>query len=187
MQEIKPNSSEEETNRNLLANLVYLASKNKQLVEKAMNELSLLASKDVLKYVTDAVGVSFRRGLEIKFTVLDFRIGASFGLATGYIVQKQAQRARNVLKIVAKTAWKYEEAEYLERCWLMLAEHYIQSGKLELAHELMKKILTYNAGCEKAYELQGIIAEKDHKFGNTVIDSAAIVPVTGNINRWTLI
>lgn len=79
--------------------------------------------------------------------------------------QKQPQRARNVLKIIAKTSWQFEEAEYLERCWLMLAEHYVQSGKQELAHELMKKTLTYNLSCSKAHELLGMIAEKDHKYG----------------------
>lgn len=83
----------------------------------------------------------------------------------GYMLQKQPQRARNVLKIVAKTAWQYEEAEYLERCWLLLAEHYAQSGKYELAFELIKKILSYNLGSFKAHELYGMIAEKEHKYG----------------------
>lgn len=87
------------------------------------------------------------------------------GLAMGYTLQKQAQRARNVLKIIAKTAWHYEEAEYLERCWLMLVEHYILSGKQDLAFELIRKILTHNAGCAKAHEFRGVIAEKDQKFG----------------------
>lgn len=96
---------------------------------------------------------------------LFYRVGASLGLATGYMLQKQPQRARNVLKIIAKTAWQFEEAEYLERCWLMLADHYVQSGKHELAYELIKKILMYNAGCTKAHELYGIIAEKDQKYG----------------------
>lgn len=83
----------------------------------------------------------------------------------GYMLQKQPQRARNVLKIIAKTTWQYEEAEYLERCWLLLAEHYVQSGKYELAFELIKKILLYNSGSSKAHELCGMIAEKEHKYG----------------------
>ncbi len=97
-----------------------------------------------------------------------FRVGASLGLAIGYTLQKQSQRARNVLKIIAKTAWQFEEAEYLERCWIMLAEHYVQSGKQELAYELIKKITTYNLGCSKAHELHGMIAEKDQKYGKKV-------------------
>lgn len=52
-QEIRPNSPEEETNRSLLVNFVLLASKDKQLIEKAMNELTLLASRDVLRLVCD--------------------------------------------------------------------------------------------------------------------------------------
>lgn len=92
-------------------------------------------------------------------------MGASLGLAMGYMLQKQPQRARNVLKIIAKTAWQFEEAEYLERCWLMLTDHYVQSGKHELAGELIKRILMYNLGCWRAHELYGIIAEKDQKNG----------------------
>ncbi|XP_065218694.1 tetratricopeptide repeat protein 21B-like [Planococcus citri] len=142
LQEIHPNSPEEETNRSLLVNFVFLASRDKPLIDKAMNDLTLLASRDVL------------------------RVGASLGLAMGYMLQKQPQRARNVLKIIAKTAWQFEEAEYLERCWLMLGDHYVQSGKFELAYELVKKILTYNQGCSKAHELLGVIAEKDQKYGD---------------------
>lgn len=49
LQEIHPNSPEEETNRTLLVNFVLLASREKQLIDKAMNELTLLASRDVLR------------------------------------------------------------------------------------------------------------------------------------------
>lgn len=54
--------------------------------------------------------------------VMGYRVGATLGLATGYILQKQGARARNVLKRVAKAVWLVEEAEYLERCWLLLAD-----------------------------------------------------------------
>ena len=35
---------------------------------------------------------------------------------------------RNQLKRVAKYGWNFEDAEYLERCWLLLADIYIQGG-----------------------------------------------------------
>lgn len=106
-----------------------------------MSEFTLLAARDIL------------------------RVGASLGLAMGYMLQKQHQRARNVLKIVSKTVWQYEEAEYLERCWIMLADHYIQSNKYELSIDLLKRILTYNQSCYKALEFYGILCERDQKFG----------------------
>lgn len=48
-QEIQPKSAEEEINRNLLTSFVQLASKDKQLIEKAISELTSLASRDILK------------------------------------------------------------------------------------------------------------------------------------------
>jgi hypothetical protein len=37
-----------------------------------------------------------------------------------------------------KSIWTYEDAEYLERCWLLLADIYIQGSKFDLATELIK-------------------------------------------------
>lgn len=170
LQEIHPNSPEEETNRSLLVNFVLLASRDKALIDKAMNDLTLLASRDVLRYtvhpsLTFYCNINRRKSNLILNRFIKCRVGASLGLAMGYTMQKQPQRARNVLKIIAKTAWQFEEAEYLERCWLLLADHYVQSGKHELAYELVKKILTFNQGCSKAHELLGVIAEKDQKYG----------------------
>ena len=50
----------------------------------------------------------------------------------------QTPRARNQLKRVAKNTWNFEDAEYLERCWLLLADIYIQSGKYDLAQDVIQ-------------------------------------------------
>ena len=53
-------------------------------------------------------------------------VGAVMGMATAYQLLKQTPRARNQLKRVAKHSWNFEDAEHLERCWLLLADIYIQ-------------------------------------------------------------
>lgn len=53
-------------------------------------------------------------------------VGAILGIATAQQLLKQTPRARNQLKRVAKHSWNFEDAEYLERCWLLLADIYIQ-------------------------------------------------------------
>ena len=50
----------------------------------------------------------------------------------------QTPRARNQLKRVMKSNWTVDDAEYLERCWLLLADIYIQSSKYDLATDLIK-------------------------------------------------
>lgn len=140
LKEMKPHSPDEESNVRLLTDLVLLTSKEKSDIEQAMNDLTALASQETL------------------------RVGATLGLATGYIQQKQVPRARNVLKRVAKTPWQFEEAEYLERCWLLLADLHVQAGKHDQANELLKRVLAHNQACYRAHELLGLVAEKEQKY-----------------------
>ena len=37
-----------------------------------------------------------------------------------------------------KANWTVDDAEHLERCWLLLADIYVQSSKFDLATELIK-------------------------------------------------
>lgn len=80
-----------------------------------------------------------------------------------------------------------QEAEEFEQSWLLLADIYIQGGKLDLAMELLKKCTTYNQvgpfippthppslppslahshiqSCCRAWEYMGFIHEKDQAF-----------------------
>ncbi|XP_015781277.1 tetratricopeptide repeat protein 21B-like [Tetranychus urticae] len=94
--------------------------------------------------------------------------GALLGVASSYIIMKQTQKARTHLKKVTKIDWSYSEAEYLERCWLLLADIYIQSGKFEPAQELLKRVLQYNRSCVKAYEYYGFIMDKSQSFKEAI-------------------
>lgn len=86
------------------------------------------------------------------------------GIATAYTLLKQTQRAKNQLKRVAKSPWTFEDAEHLERCWLLLADHYVQSSKFDSAAELVNRILQHNKSCARAYEFLGYMAEKEQRF-----------------------
>lgn len=79
-----------------------------------------------------------------------------------------------------------QEAEEFERSWLLLADIYIQSGKHDLANDLLKRCLQYNQvtlvvcvcvaykrstrhlllpqSCGKAWEYLGFISEKDQAY-----------------------
>lgn len=86
------------------------------------------------------------------------------GIATAYTLLKQGQRAKNQLKRIVKSTWTFEDAEYLERCWLLLADYYVQSTKFDIATDLINKVIQHNKACTKAYEYLGFIAEKEQHY-----------------------
>lgn len=91
-------------------------------------------------------------------------VGAVLGLAQALLLQKQSQRARNQLKRLARTPWTVEQANHLEKAWLLLAELYIQQGKQEMAADLLRRVLQHNQGCTRAYESLGVMSEKEQAY-----------------------
>lgn len=124
----------------LMENMILVASKMKPNVEKALTNFMKIAS------------------------IQKNNVGAMYGMATAYMVQKQVPKARNQLKPLSKINWTMEDAEDLEKSWLLLADIYIQSNKYDLSNELLKKCLKYNKSCCKAYEYSGFIMEKEQSY-----------------------
>ncbi len=71
-------------------------------------------------------------------------VGLLLGIATAHMLLKQVPRARNQLKIATKIPWTPENAAEFEQTWLLLADVFIQSGKYDVALELLKKCITHN-------------------------------------------
>ncbi|KDR09588.1 tetratricopeptide repeat protein 21B-like [Zootermopsis nevadensis] len=133
---------DEVLNHRLLGNFLLLATRKKPNIEQALQDFASLATQDAYRD----------------------HVGTALGLATSYMLLKQIPRARNQLKRVAKNVWNFEDAEYLERCWLLLADIYIQNSKYDMASELLRRVLQHNKACTKAYEYAGYIAEKDQAY-----------------------
>ena len=106
---MKPKPGQQMVSFALLQGMLLLATKNKANVEQALQDFMQIAASEA-------------QGRE--------NVGAIMGIATAYQLLKQTPRARNQLKRVAKHSWNFEDAEALERCWLLLADIYIQVGKL---------------------------------------------------------
>ena len=47
---------------------------------------------------------------------------------------------------------------------MLLADIYIQSGKYDMAVELLKRCIQYNQSCSKAWEYLGYISEKEQAY-----------------------
>ncbi|CAL8141155.1 unnamed protein product [Orchesella dallaii] len=160
IRELNAKSTEEKFRRHVLECFVLLASKNKNKMEKAVQELSGLVTTEL--------------GRESVMLV--------YALSTGYMFLKQTPRARNQLKRVVKAPWTVEDAEYLERCWLLLSDVYIQSSKFDLATDLIKKVLNFNKSCVKAYEYLGYIMEKEQAYADAAVNYEAAWKLTNNTN-----
>ena len=143
LKELFPTGSPHESlTHRLLGDFFLLATKKKYNIEKAMQDCTAMASEESLRD----------------------HVGPALGLAMAHILLKQTPRARNHLKRVSKNVWTFEDAEYLERCWLLLADIYVQSSKYDLAKELLRRALQHNATCVRAHELSGFIAEKEQNY-----------------------
>ncbi|XP_014219398.1 tetratricopeptide repeat protein 21B-like [Copidosoma floridanum] len=143
LHELNPKGNPQETlTHRLLSNFYLLATKQKHNIERALQDCTALASQESLRD----------------------HVGPALGLATAHILLKQTPRARNHLKRVSKNTWTFEDAEYLERCWMLLADIYVQSSKYDLASELLKRVVQHNATCVRAHELLGHVAEKEQSY-----------------------
>lgn len=138
LKELKPKPGE--IRPKLLENMTLIATKQKPNVEKALNAF-----------------------LEISTNERD-HVGALYGMAAAYMVLKQTPRARNQLKRITKNNWTMQDAEDLEKSWLLLADIYIQSAKYDMATELLKRCLSHNKSCCKAHEYMGYIMEKEQSY-----------------------
>jgi len=85
-------------------------------------------------------------------------------LSQAYLMLKQAPKARNHLKRVAKMTFVAEMVDDFERGWLMLSDVYIAGGKYDLAEELCKRCLQSNKSCAKAWEFLGVVKEKEMSY-----------------------
>lgn len=83
-------------------------------------------------------------------------------LATGFLSLKQAPKARNQLKRIAKMQrYVAEDWEEFEKAWLMLAEMQLAAGKHDQAQEMAKRCLLYNKSSGRAFELLGQMYERE--------------------------
>lgn len=150
LKELKPKTNvldNEALNHKLLENFLLLATRQRGNIERALQNFTAIASQEEFKE----------------------NVGAIYGIAAAHTMIKQGQRAKNQLKRINKNAWTFEEAEYLERSWLLLADIYIQANKYDIASDLLQKVLKHNKSSYKAYELCGQIAEKEQSFKSAAV------------------
>ncbi|CEF66648.1 Tetratricopeptide repeat protein 21B [Strongyloides ratti] len=132
----------------LMSNFILMSTTNKASIQVALNNfLNMLVEKEPSTLTQQCINV-----------------GAILGSARCYLALKQQPKAKQQLKSILNYPWNLEEADYLQQCWLLLADIYIKQGKGEQASNVIKTIIKYNSSCIKAYELMAYTKEKEQKF-----------------------
>lgn len=133
------------TDRFLLAqNFIRMHTTDKSAIQAALDEFNRMAFNADRSQVTN--------------------VGAVFGVARGHVLLKQVQKAKTVLKMVNGRVWNFDDSDYLEKCWLMLADIYINQNKNDQAVTFLDLVFKYNCNCLKAFELYGYMREKEQKY-----------------------
>ncbi|KAJ8385445.1 hypothetical protein AAFF_G00188970 [Aldrovandia affinis] len=145
LKELKPQTADGHVQLRIMENYCLLATKQKASVEKALNSFTEIVNNE------------------------KDHVPALLGMATAYMILKQTPRARNQLKRIAKMSWNDIDADEFEKSWLLLADIYIQSGKYDMAGELLKRCLHHNKSCCKAYEYLGYTMEKEQAYRDAAL------------------
>ena len=124
----------------VLENYYLLATRLKSNVEKAMQAFIAMLEEDQ-----------------------DY-LPAVLGMATGFMVEKNAHKARNLLKRVAKLEPTRHDGEDFIRANLLLAKFYVDKAKFDQAQELCKRTLHQNKSCSQAWEILGLVMEKETDY-----------------------
>lgn len=93
---------------------------------------------------------------------------ALLALASCFELQKLPAKTKTQLKRLATMPRRADEADAFEAAWLASAEFFFDSGRHDQAQELCQRCLHYNKSCARAWELMGMICERE----STATDAA---------------
>ena len=93
---------------------------------------------------------------------------ALLALASCFELQKLPAKTKTQLKRLATMPRRADEADAFEAAWLASAEFFFDSARYDQAQELCQRCLHYNKSCARAWELMGMICERE----STATDAA---------------
>uniref|UniRef100_A0A8R1DUC0 Tetratricopeptide repeat protein 21B n=2 Tax=Caenorhabditis japonica TaxID=281687 RepID=A0A8R1DUC0_CAEJA len=128
-------------------NLIHLHSHNKEHIQTALRRLEEMATE-----------MNAEQGEIVRSAA------ALYGVAKGYVLLKQIPKAKIAIKKLNVKFWTLDEADYYEKCWLLMADIYINTSKNEQATNYLDLVLKRNCNCLKAFELYGYMREKEGKY-----------------------
>eukprot|EP00607_Mallomonas_marina_P008435 CAMPEP_0182424556 /NCGR_PEP_ID=MMETSP1167-20130531/10752_1 /TAXON_ID=2988 /ORGANISM="Mallomonas Sp, Strain CCMP3275" /LENGTH=1377 /DNA_ID=CAMNT_0024604441 /DNA_START=94 /DNA_END=4227 /DNA_ORIENTATION=+ len=139
LRELKPIAKDPRRYK-VLENYVLLATRNKASSDRAMQSFIEMLEEDT-----------------------DY-LPAVLGMATGFMMEKNQHKARNLLKRVGNMELTKFDGEDFEKANLLLAKFYVDKTKNDLAQDLCKRCLAQNKSCSQAWEILGLAMERDVNY-----------------------
>jgi tetratricopeptide repeat protein 21B len=141
----------------LLQELKPICRDQRRLI--VLENYSLMATR--LKHKIDQAMNSFIDLLEADPEYLP----GILGMATGFMIDKNQHKARNILKRVGKMDMLHHDGEDFEKANLFLAKFSADKTKNDnQTQELCKKCLVNNKSCSQAWDILGTSYERDTDF-----------------------
>jgi tetratricopeptide repeat protein 21B len=91
-------------------------------------------------------------------------VSALLGLATGHMLEKNQPKALSVLKKISGLKQKIGFNEDFEKANLLLARLQIEKASTDTVEELCNACLSQNKSCAQAFELLGLMKEKNGDY-----------------------
>lgn len=85
-----------------MENFILLATSNKAKIQQSLTNFLDLVEKDTTSTASDSEKL--------------VNVGAVLGASRAYLLLKQSQKAKALLKRLVSYTWSLEDADYLERC-----------------------------------------------------------------------
>lgn len=140
LRELKQAAGSEDMRVRVLEAYCLLSTRNKVAVDKAMQMFAELLDQNQ-----------------------EF-LPAVLGMATGFMIEKNQHKARNLLKRIGKMEVSKHDGEDFEKANLLLAKFYIDKGSFDKAQEVCRKALLQNKSCAQAWEILGLVFEKESNY-----------------------
>lgn len=139
LKELRPKAKDQKRFK-ILENYHMLATRNKTYSDKAMQSFI-----EILEAEPD-------------------NLPAVLGMATGFMMERNQHKARNLLKRVGGMELSKADGEDFEKANLLLAKFYVDKTKNDLAQDLCKRCLAQNKSCSQAWEILGLAMERDMDY-----------------------
>lgn len=87
-------------------------------------------------------------------------IGALLGMALSHKVSRSDNKAYYLLKKIVTMPFNFQFIREINYAYILLGNHYLHKGRIEMAHECCTKVLSTNKSLFYAWQLQGKILEQ---------------------------
>ena len=163
-------ASEAAVDENHAENIAVAESLLEELTPKARDKRRLTVLKAYCSLATrqkSKVEEAMRTFVDLLEQDQDY-LPAVLGMATGFMVEKRDNKAKNLLRRVGTLQQQKSDGEDYEKAVLLLAKFNMDTGNHGASQELCQRCLSNNRSCSTAWDILGMGYEKKGEFDRAI-------------------